>query len=141
MQSPHHHLDHLARLTQHATSTPSQADIHTQECRLRHKTGRQIATTTPPVTRKRKLDNSSIAPASKESLSLQPKRKASKTSNKGSIEAAEAALPATPQTLASDKQMDSDDDFNSVMSGSDDGFGDDDQDSSVDFGGGECHLM
>ncbi|GAB7347581.1 hypothetical protein MBLNU459_g4464t3 [Dothideomycetes sp. NU459] len=46
---------------------------------------------------------------------------------------AAADLPATPQTLGSDKPMDSDDDFNSVMSGSDMGFGDD-QDSSVDFG-------
>jgi len=49
---------------------------------------------------------------------------------------AEAALPATPQTLLSDADnMDSDDDMNSVMSGSDDGFGED-QDSSVDFDGG-----
>lgn len=52
---------------------------------------------------------------------------------------AEAALPATPQTLQSDKPMDSDDDVNSVMSGSDDGFGED-QDSSVDFGAGKLGL-
>lgn len=48
-----------------------------------------------------------------------------------------AILPATPQTLPSEADplntMDSDDEMNSVMSGSDDGFGED-QDSSVDFG-------
>ena len=62
-------------------------------------------------------------------------RKVSKKEHKGLSPEAEAALPATPQTLLSDRLMDSDDDMHSVLSGSDDGF-DDDQDSSVDFGAG-----
>ena len=51
-----------------------------------------------------------------------------------------AELPATPQTLLSGgatPNMDTDDDMISVMSGSDEGFGED-QDSSVDFG--ECQV-
>jgi len=47
----------------------------------------------------------------------------------------DAALPATPQTLSSDRPMDSDDEVNSVISSEDLGG---DADSSVgDFGGGE----
>lgn len=59
------------------------------------------------------------------------KKKATKTTHKDT-EHIDAALPATPQTLSSDKAMDSDDDINSVIS-SDDLAGD--GDSSVgDFG-------
>lgn len=43
----------------------------------------------------------------------------------------EAALPATPQTLTSDKGMDSDDDFASVASSEELG---EEMSSSVDFG-------
>lgn len=43
----------------------------------------------------------------------------------------DAALPATPQTLTSDKPMDSDDDFNSVASSMELG---EEMSSSVDFG-------
>lgn len=51
----------------------------------------------------------------------------------------EAALPATPQTLGSDKPMDSEDEVNSVVSSVDMGM--DDDDSSVDFGAGMfCSL-
>lgn len=46
----------------------------------------------------------------------------------------DAALPATPLTLVSDKPMDSDDDFNSVASSEEIEL--DEDDSSVDFGGG-----
>ena len=50
----------------------------------------------------------------------------------------EAALPATPQTLVSDKPMDSDDEVNSVISSEDIGG---DADSSVgDFGAGTSIL-
>lgn len=59
----------------------------------------------------------------------------SKKEHKGLIAESEAALPATPQTLVSDRNMDSDDEVNSFGSGSEDGFGED-QDSSVDFGAG-----
>lgn len=46
----------------------------------------------------------------------------------------DAALPATPQTLASDKDiMDSDDEVQSLASSGDIGMMDD-EDSSVDFG-------
>lgn len=63
-----------------------------------------------------------------------PQRKLSKKEHIGASPEAEA-LPATPQTLRSDQAMDSDDDMNSVLSGSEDGFGED-ADSSVDFGAG-----
>lgn len=51
----------------------------------------------------------------------------------------DAALPATPQTLASDKQMDSDDDFNSIASSQDLELND--ADSSVDFGAAGEHIV
>jgi len=66
------------------------------------------------------------------------KKKVSRKEEKIPLPPAEAALPATPQTLLSDHEppaMDSDDDMQSIMSGSDDGFGED-QDSSVDFDAG-----
>ncbi len=50
----------------------------------------------------------------------------------------EAALPATPQTLASDKPMDSDDEVNSVASSVDVEM---DDDSSVDFGAGKFESL
>jgi len=59
---------------------------------------------------------------------------------------AEAVLPATPQTLLSEQAsliMESDEEVNSIMSGSEDGFGED-MDSSVDFDAGESmasHLQ
>ena len=69
------------------------------------------------------------------------KKKVSRKEEKTTLPPAEAALPATPQTLLSDHEpptaMDSDDDMQSVLSGSDDGFGED-QDSSVDFDAGMC---
>ena len=66
------------------------------------------------------------------------KKKATKTKHKD-VEQVDAALPATPQTLSSDKPMDSDDEVNSVIS-SDDLAGD--ADSSVgDFGAGSQHSL
>ena len=92
--------------------------------------------TTSSATLKRKLDNAGTTTSA--SQDSQPTRKASKTKHK-SIEEAEAALPATPQTLASDKLMDSDDEFNSVVSSDDIGG---DGDSSVgDFGTGMCRSL
>ena len=85
---------------------------------------------TPP-TRKRKLDNTTTpATASQESL---PARKASKTKHADG-EQLDAALPATPQTLGSDKPMDSDDEFNSAVSSDD--LGGDDDSSVGGFGDG-----
>lgn len=53
-------------------------------------------------------------------------------------DAEQAALPATPQTLSSDKPMDSDDDLNSVASSG--MLGEAMDDSSVDFdAAGESH--
>ncbi|KAK4548833.1 hypothetical protein LTR36_008606 [Oleoguttula mirabilis] len=86
-------------------------------------------TKTPPVTRKRKLDTASLSATSQPPP--EPKRKASKTTHKDSIAQVEAALPATPQTLTSDKGMDSDDDFASVASSMELG---EELSSSVDFG-------
>lgn len=94
----------------------------------------QPSATTPPSTetKKRKASTTSSTAAS------QPQRKSSKASHHTPQEAGlqDAALPATPLTLASDKPMDSDDDFGSVVSSDDI---DVDGDSSVDFGAaGEC---
>ena len=90
---------------------------------------KQRSATTPPATRKRKLDTESTILTTD---LVQPKTKASKLSPlPGDIAILEAALPATPQTLTSDKAMDSDDDFNSVASS--EGVGED-MSSSVDFG-------
>ena len=89
-----------------------------------------------PSTRKRKLDNTATPPAaSQESL---PARKASKTKHADSGHL-EAALPATPQTLGSDKPMDSDEEFNSAVSS--DEFGVDDDSSVGGFGDGECRAI
>lgn len=90
---------------------------------------------TPPTTRKRKLDITNTATST--SQDSQPRRKASKTKHK-EIENVEAALPATPQTLSSDRPMDSDDDFASVASSQDFDAG---EDSSVDFGAGRCIVV
>jgi hypothetical protein len=60
-------------------------------------------------------------------------RKASKTSAKQKV--IEQVGPATPQTLVSDKPMDSDDEVGSVVSSED--FGGDADSSVGDFGGGE----
>lgn len=69
-------------------------------------------------------------------------RKASKTAHTDSAQLVDAALPATPQTLASDKPMDSDDDFNSQVSSEDMDLDLNDADSSVDFGAaGEFTLL
>jgi hypothetical protein len=91
---------------------------------------------TPPTTRKRKLDNTTTNPLStpaSPARESEPVRKASKTIHRKSVEQVDAALPATPQTLSSDKPMDSDDEINSVMSSDDVADGD----SSVgDFGAG-----
>ena len=96
--------------------------------------GAASGVTKTPSTRKRKLDNTTVTTTP--SQDSQPARKASKTTHKD-VEQVEAALPATPQTLGSDKPMDSDDDFNSIVS-SDDIGGDDD--SSVDLGAGMLFL-
>ena len=71
----------------------------------------------------------------------EPLRKASKISHSKDKEGVlvDAALPATPQTLASDKQMDSDDDFNSIASSQDLELND--ADSSVDFGAAGEHII
>ena len=100
-------------------------------------------TKTPPNTRKRKLDSTTAAGTlSQDSL---PTTKASKTKHQKDLEQEEAALPATPQTLASEKPMDSEDEVNSVASSVDVEM---DEDSSVDFGAGmfdlvpiTCHLQ
>ncbi|KAK1061334.1 hypothetical protein LTR33_012727, partial [Friedmanniomyces endolithicus] len=63
-----------------------------------------------PPTRKRKLDQT----ASTISATSPPKRHQVED-----LTQEEAELPATPQTLTSDKGMDSDDDFNSVASSMD----------------------
>ena len=86
---------------------------------------------TPPTTRKRKLE--AVSQTNTEPVTQ--KRRGGDKEDKTTLSPAEAALPATPQTLLSDQEaptMDSDDDVQSMMSGSDDGFGED-QDSSVDF--------
>ncbi|KAK4556005.1 hypothetical protein LTR86_006701 [Recurvomyces mirabilis] len=90
----------------------------------------------PIATRKRKADSTT---ASADTAS-EPQRKVSKVSKalqKDSISQEQAALPATPQTLTSDKGMDSDDDFNSVASSMDLG---EEMSSSVDFGAGESDV-
>ena len=71
------------------------------------------------------------------------KNKVVKQEHKAVISPAEAALPATPQTLLSDHEaptMDSDEEVQSMLSGSDDGFGED-QDSSIDFGAGASRVF
>ena len=103
---------------------------------LRHRTEEpQGVTKTPPSSRKRKLGSTAVSSANTSTDSL-PVRKASKTSYK-TADLEEAALPATPQTLTSDKPMDSDDEVNSLISSEDIG-GDDN--SSVDFGAGAFRV-
>jgi ariadne-1 len=88
------------------------------------------------LTKKRKLDTSISTPHHTTDLrdDSQPQSKSIKTSHKEEGVLLDAALPATPQTLASDKgPMDSEDDLNSVVSSEDIAM-DDDADSSVDFG-------
>ncbi|KAK1093288.1 hypothetical protein LTR48_002643 [Friedmanniomyces endolithicus] len=75
-----------------------------------------------PPTRKRKLDQTT----SISNATSPPKRHQVED-----LTREEAELPATPQTLTSDKGMDSDDDFNSVASSMDLG---EEMSSSVDFG-------
>lgn len=101
---------------------------------------RSRTVTIPPPTRKRKLDPAT-APLENSPDSLS-QRKASKTAHTDSAQLVDAALPATPQTLASDKPMDSDDDFNSQISSEDMDLDFNDADSSVDFGaaGEYSHL-
>lgn len=79
----------------------------------------------PATTRKRKSSTSQTTDAD------EPDRKTSKTLHPTTKEPdpVDTRLPATPETLG---LMESDDDFNSVASSMD--LGDDDQDSSVDFG-------
>jgi len=102
------------------------------------------STKLPPVTRKRKLDSTASYPDDNHSetpnippleYQQQPRQKASKTSHTDTIQQQEldADLPATPQTLTSDKPMDSDDEFGSVVSSEELG---DEMSSSVDFGAG-----
>ncbi|TKA30353.1 hypothetical protein B0A50_02580 [Salinomyces thailandicus] len=94
-------------------------------------------TKTPPSTRKRKLvDSITTSATSQPPATIElPKRKASKTTtasvHDANADAEQAALPATPQTLSSDKPMDSDDDLNSVASSG--MLGEAMDDSSVDF--------
>ncbi|UJO21663.1 E3 ubiquitin-protein ligase dbl4 [Fulvia fulva] len=101
--------------------------------------------TTMMSTRKRKLDitiaaDTLAATTATPSTKSEPQRKASKTSHHKDKEGVlvDAALPATPQTLASDKQMDSDDDFNSIASSQDLELND--ADSSVDFGAADSDI-
>jgi len=94
--------------------------------------------TTPPTTRKRKLAAENVTEGH---LPYSETRKVIKKEHKALDSPAEAALPATPQTLLSDNlTMDSDDEMASVLSGSDVEF-DEDQDSSVDFGAGMKRHM
>ena len=83
-------------------------------------------------TRKRKLDSTSTV--TKTSQDVQPAKKAPKIKHE-ERQRVEAPLPGTPQTLASDGPMDSDDEVVSMTSSVELEMVDDD--SSVGFGAGE----
>lgn len=128
-----HHQNQRLPLSHHPHLTPRNGSFVPDEAAV------APVTKTPPITRKRKLDldtPTAASASSQDSSSAPPARKATKTKHK-ELELVEAALPATPQTLGSDKPMDSEDEVNSVVSSVDMGM---DDDSSVDFGAGMCLL-